>query len=724
MVKKRRLKPQDIDILNISNFILIICFIFQESISNNRTSKTTQSINNLREISKNLQKEFINQWNSFLKYQDQEKIFSLGLEILKNLPESPETEKLLSDLKKLATQIISHEEIFKYDYIGRVYNKLLHNITGGLFSAYFTQIPASILLSNLLIKSENENWDFQKKESIKGFKIIDPACGSGTLITSIYSAIKDFILEINSEFDVNWLHKILLEEVLWGGDVIEFATYLTRINLSLFNSNSFINKFHVDCLPNGIDEGDKIHLGALEYIIEPFSDKFDIVIMNPPFSRSAKPNIKFGYESKEIKRRMRKKLSDITKKTGYSGIGKAGLGAYFIVLADKLIKMGGRIGVVIPRAILSGVSWKKIREMLWNKYEIEYIISNYDPGNRVEKVEGWNWSENTDLGEVIIISRKTKKLISDRKITYINIFNKPRDAEYSLDLVKKILQTRDKLKNTLLEHNWEFISKDNQNIAVIYNLKQGLIKNNWLIPCLFSHPDLNKFLIEIQKIPSNPLKDLISKGGRDIKQIKTNFKQSKSEKNYPMIFGHQSAMNKMYLDKSYIKFGTPRKKKSETFHKENKSNILIGTRPHITNDCILAAESQVSVLATAFWEIKLKDEKLMPLVLLWLNSTFGFLTVLGYSTSSKAQTFRLKKGQLVDIPIPKHISIKKSKNLYQSIKNKEFLRFQAEFTRAYHNKGLRKRIDDFFLDELELKMDLKPIYGHLIEEPSLTLKKR
>jgi hypothetical protein len=666
----------------------------------------------------------MNQWNSLLKNRNEEKIFSLGLEILKSLPESAETEKLLSNLKDLAIQIISHEYIFEYDYIGRVYNRFLHDITGGFYAAYFTQVPASILLSNLLIRSRHDAWDFKKEDTLADFRIIDPACGSGTLLTSIYSAIKDVVLESNSDIKKNRIHKILLEDIIWGRDVIEFATYLTRINLALLNSNYFANKFQIDCLLNGIDMEGKIHLGALDYIIEPFSDKFDIVIMNPPFSRSAKPNVKFGYESKEIKRKMRRKLSNITKEIGYSGIGKAGLGAYFIVLADKLLKMEGRIGMVIPRAILSGVSWAKIRELLWNDYEIEYIISNYDPGDKAEKIEGWNWSEDTDLGEVIIICRKTQKLMSDRKISYINIFRKPRNVKDGYDLVDDILQARKRLESTILEDSWRFITKNNKKIAVIYNLNQSAITNNWLIPCLFSHPILNKLLNEMKKIPSISLKNLILKGGRDIKQIKTNFAESSKKSQYPMIFGHQSAMNKLYLDENFIKFGSPNRENSGNFHTENKSNILIGTRPHISNDCILAAESQVPVLATAFWEIKLKDDKLLPLVLLWLNSTFGFLTILGHSTSSKAQTFRLKKAQLAEIPIPTQVSIKNSKILYESIKNEEFLRFHAEFTRAYHDSGIRKRIDDFFLNELELNMDLKSIYGNLIEEPSLTLKRR
>jgi hypothetical protein len=58
----------------------------------------------------------------------------------------------------------------------------------------------------------------------------------------------------------------------------------------------------------------------------------------------------------------------------------------------------GRIAMVLQRSVLSGVSWEIVRDQFLEKCEIEYIISNYDPGDPIRGVEGWNWSENTDLG--------------------------------------------------------------------------------------------------------------------------------------------------------------------------------------------------------------------------------------------------------------------------------------------------------------------------------------
>ena len=85
-----------------------------------------------------------------------------------------------------------------------------------------------------------------------------------------------------------------------------------------------------------------------EILVPP--NNFDVVIMNPPFSRSAKPNIKFGYASKEARKLMEDKLKRLTKRLNngkYKGIGKAGLGAYFVIIGDKMLKLNGRMGLVL-----------------------------------------------------------------------------------------------------------------------------------------------------------------------------------------------------------------------------------------------------------------------------------------------------------------------------------------------------------------------------------------
>jgi len=216
-----------------------------------------------------------------------------------------------------------------------------------------------------------------------------------------------------------------LKQFAFGG---KFIKNKSLRQMAIFKAKSFVK---------GIAQDDE---RIIDLEISPNS--FDVVIMNPPFSRSAGDvNLRYGYEKEEIRREMQKEEKNLIRRLGWQGIGQAGLGASFIVLADKLVKNNGRIGIVIPRSILSAVSWKKIRNYLMEFYEIKYIISNHDPGNKT--VEPWSWSENTDLGEVMIILEKTTRPLEERETTYVNLWNKPENELksflYSLQVISNDL---------------------------------------------------------------------------------------------------------------------------------------------------------------------------------------------------------------------------------------------------------------------------------------------
>ncbi|MHA1271778.1 MAG: N-6 DNA methylase [Candidatus Helarchaeota archaeon] len=721
MVKKKKEKSKDIDSLNLSSFILLNTLLLHEIIA-----KNDNSVKLLQEINKNYKNELLSQWKNIVENNKLGELFVLGLKIVKYLPNIIAIEDYLEKLMDLALDIFLTRKLVDYDILGRIYNKLLLKVKGGYYATYFTQLPAAFLLSNLIINTEHKDWDFQNKDFLNDFRAIDPACGSGTLLSALYYVLKNKITLDSSSYDKRLLHRLLLENILYGYDVIDYNIQLSIMTLAHHNPETIFQNHNLSLLPTGVGDDGIIHLGALDFLQNSVDHKkFDLIIMNPPFSRSAKPNIKFGYEKKVVKTQMYKKLSEITKKIGFTGIGQAGLGAYFIVLADKLLKSNGRIGIVIPRAILSGVSWNKIRVLLLDNYDIEYIISNFDLGNKAERVEGWNWSENTDLGEVLIIAKKRDKLIDDRNIFYINFWKKPRNVMESLEISSQIISIRKKLKYNLLENCWDYLTISGTRTGVIYKIPTEYLSINWHLPCVFSIPELNKFLFDlINYIPSIPIEQLISSSGRDIKQVKSHFKRSSEQTPYLIIFGHQSTMDHMYLGKEFIKYGVPIKNNSPDFYYKHKSNILIATRPHLTNDCIIAAEAEENVLATAFWEIKLQNDNLAPLVLLWLNSTFGFMLTIAYSTSSKAQTYRLKKGQLKFIPIPKKYDLKRINKFYNQIKNEKFNRFSVEFKKAADGLGIRKKIDDFFLKELNLNYDLKHIYERLSIEPTINITKK
>jgi len=697
-------------------------------------------------------------------------IFTLAFEIVNCLPVSPETDEIFKTLKPIVFEVISSRVLLKHDLMGRVYHKLLLNTTGEYYASYYTSIPAATLLSNLTVKTENPDleWDFSDLEKLKKLKIVDPACGSGTLLSGIYAALKnEYVLAHyrnengkSRKLDLSLFHKVMIEDVLQGWDVLDYAGHLTLTTLALHNPDGLFDHCNIYTLLSGKGENDVIYLGSLSLLEKgqtsipfkeftmPLTEKslkaerkvyfkilpnsVDVVIMNPPFSRSAgKVNVKFGYTEEEVRKQMNQKLKKLGESFGYKRVGHAGLGAYFVILADNLLKQGGRLALVIPRAILSGVSWKEIRDLLVKNYEVEYVVSNYDPGDKELGVEPWNWSENTDLGEVLIVARKTNKPLEERFTTFINLWNKPANELEALKVVSDSIRVRKKFSEYLLEKGRYEVLKLEKEKGVVYNVPQRLLTRSFLTFCLFANPELNKLVFSLTYTPPFGLVPLINlvledrKLGVDRKEIRETFESTDVITPYKVLWGTSVSMNELCLDSSYVRYGRLKKKDDSIY--ECAANLLIAENLHLKTESLTATYSEEKVLATTFWEIRL-DPQTSKLLTLWLNSTFGFLILLSNSINSQGDRFIIKKGHLVSLPvIDVSLLTKKQKEtlleLYENLKNEPFMPFPEEFKLASEGKGVRKQIDDAFIKLLNLKLDLQPYYETLAKEPILTLER-
>ena len=96
------------------------------------------------------------------------------------------------------------------------------NEVAKVFAAFYTNPIAAEILADLSI----DRWDET---------VIDPACGSGTLLAACYRrklelAKKQYGLK-NGEVEKE-LHKKFLGEQITGIDIMPFAAHLTAINLS------------------------------------------------------------------------------------------------------------------------------------------------------------------------------------------------------------------------------------------------------------------------------------------------------------------------------------------------------------------------------------------------------------------------------------------------------------------------------------------------------------
>ncbi|MEM3697936.1 MAG: N-6 DNA methylase [Candidatus Bathyarchaeia archaeon] len=170
------------------------------------------------------------------------------------------------------------------------------------------------------------------------------------------------------------LHKRLINEI-YGIDVMHFAFHMTSMNLTA-------QDIDVPLKPHVMSQdGIKVMIQSaqesqsandppkraeqsiakwLEIMKEERIPKdFDVVIMNPPFTRRERIPAK--------KEDLEQLVPEVKGKTGYW--------AYFVVAADKLLKEDGVLAIVIPEEFFVGRSAQSIREYLFERgYTIRHIL--------------------------------------------------------------------------------------------------------------------------------------------------------------------------------------------------------------------------------------------------------------------------------------------------------------------------------------------------------------
>jgi type I restriction-modification system DNA methylase subunit len=133
-------------------------------------------------------------------------------------------------------------------------------------------------------------------------------------------------------------------------------------------------------------------------------EKVDVVIMNPPFTSC--DNLPSDYKT-ELKSRFATPSAYAKCLTG-----KISFQAYFLLLADRFLKDGGRIAFVMPFMTLVGKAFNKLDNYILQNFRIKYIV--YGIGRSA-------FSDNTALTELLFIAEKKKP---SKKETFVIIATK------------------------------------------------------------------------------------------------------------------------------------------------------------------------------------------------------------------------------------------------------------------------------------------------------------
>jgi len=760
-------KEDNLKILATAGLILADTMIFHEVLA--KTNPKIKTLAQLKHVD-NIKKALEDEWAKIIEI-NYIPVFRLALNILENLPSSPTLNKQLHFLIDTAYDIAASYALLRHDLMGRLYHQLLLGKLVKYYATLYTSIPAARLLARLLINlpSELKCSDIPPKFGENSLKVVDFACGSGTLLSAVYKELDAKHRVDSDKPDPVSLHKYLVEDGLWGFDVLLHAAHLTTLTLFLHNPFSPVVKSKIFVLPMGVlGKPETAHLGSLDFLqsskispegrliggaigVQKISvseqemeseelPKFHVCIMNPPFTRSVGGNLLFGSLPKEERKKLQKELSKLLKSKGLSGIGQAGLGGSFTFLADNYLEENGRLGLVLPKAVLAGVSWRQIRELLLDNYHVEYVISSFEGPN------DWNFSENTNLSEILLVARKVKKKKERDYTIFVNFWNKPRSEIESIFVGSLLLDLYGSARiydisnaNASPYH----LRLRGKKIGEAYSTK---LDNVEFGPYqLFAQAELNRVVVLLKqgtiytpdegivgRVPLTTLNEFVEKIGPDVKQVHNAFKRSRYSptSTYHALWGHDSSLIRTIEQKPNASL-EPRNNNLARRAWKGSGKLLVVERARLSTYRILSCVTPRSVLSNVWWPITTKKIKIKgnsldsddvdKILALWLNSTFGTILLLSIAEVTQGAWVKFKKEPLNTLPIINlsKISTGQAKNLldlYNEVRLQELKPLPQEFAKP----NIRKKIDDAFNQILNIQAKLDELYKLLSRDPTIT----
>jgi len=399
-------------------------------------------------------------------------IFSIAKDIMERIPVGHGAQ-LLRTLRDTALEVIATGASIAHDLTGRIFQRL---IADRKYLATFYTLPASAALLARLAVGKLEGVDWSDANTIVNLRVGDFACGTGALLSAVYQQIAG--RHERAGGNPNALHPPMLEEMLFGCDVMPSAIHITGSTLSGIAPAVQFDNSRLYTLAYGRQQDGSIAIGSLELlqssaalslfntsdpamhtgsvgeetaaqIIADIPDGgFDLVIMNPPFTsntkhRDAEGNVQnaafaaFG-ASVEDQDDMSDRLTRLARNSHYHG--HAGLGSAFASIADKKLRPGGMLALVLPFTAVNGASWAKFRGMIATHYTDVTIVSSTAEDSHM------SFSSDTGIAECLVIARRRSK--NDKptgRARFVSLFHRPRsfaEAQEFADAIQASAEVR------------------------------------------------------------------------------------------------------------------------------------------------------------------------------------------------------------------------------------------------------------------------------------------
>lgn len=369
-------------------------------------------------------------------------------------------------------------------------------------------------------------------------------------------------------------------------------------------------------------------------------NSFDLVIMNPPYTRDSLRHDQFS-ETTEKKLKTREKR--LMEGTGAHGSGNSSL---FLVLGEHLTKLqeGATLAVVLPLVAATNSSGAKVRKLVGEYYHIEYVICSHDPHR-------FQFSENTQIGEMLVVARRHQAEPEDQPPTkFVNLENNPSRPNEAIALASALNDDRRGVRNARII-DWP---------------ADRVAKGNWA-PVLWLDHTITDSVYEMQQgswlsggmTTINTICEVGPAGQRIRDAYKASIEGSRTAL-WQNDVTHTNTMRP--LPDTNIESKSGREHLADKYW-NLRGRLMVSEKPWLTTNRVLAVCLNERSVGSKW--IPVRPRRGMPFenlneiekaICVWLNSSPGSAALLGSSDRHNMSRFHISLDTIRSTPIPRFTS--------------------------------------------------------------------
>ncbi len=578
-------------------------------------------------------------WEAILE-KDYVPVFRPALAVLGALRDGKAIDDAIRMVAECANRVADSLSDLGYDHAGPLYHRILGSAKSD--GAFYTNNLSALMLARLAFTRDFVDWS--DPEAVAKLRIIDPACGTGTLLMATLRTIKARVAEIGGGGGGgsagNSLHRRLVEDVLCGLDINQHGVQLAACNMTLGAPTVDYARMNLATMPHGPRAGGRPKAGSLEILTAaadtranlrfmiaprrslgvldttqvneskeirfPLRD-LDAVIMNAPFTANDNRSRKYGDEGRKAMQRhelgIQKSLADRGDPMAGAAVTANSIRTFFTPLADMLIrKASGLLAMVIPTTACIGPSGTEERRFLAERFHIETVVTSHDPRRP-------NFSENTAIHESLLIcSRRTGDGVrKDRSTRFVALRTMPKTPVEAIEAAEGI--------KTGAAGKW----------FTVYEQPEKLIRAGDWRPCQFLDPELVDAAMRLEKekglVPLESRYRLGPAGQR----IRDAFRPVDGDGDSYRVFWGRSQDLRTTMQAVPEQTVVDKKPALAARYRQQAGRVLVAAKFNTNSGRLLAIFSDSHALGSMWVPIQTTNTEEAKALCAWLNSTLGAL---------------------------------------------------------------------------------------------------